>query len=143
MLVNEVLGPFNHGFHYDDWANAKLAAHEFLKLKAANRQLTTYGAVANHVSHIIELRGPNGRGILTNKMARFCGELSVESDHQGRGMITAIVGNKANIMPGQGQHDGFFDLAQMLGRPVNMNNESSCKICWATELVRVFSIHSH
>ena len=58
------------------------------------------------------------------------GQISVEEDAAGRGMLSALVVHKDDGMPGP----GFFDLARRLGR--NVENKERC---WADEARLVLS----
>lgn len=57
------------------------------------------------------------------------GQLSEESDEEGKGMISALVVHKEDRRPGK----GFFTLAKTLGRDV-----SDADKCWSDELKRVY-----
>lgn len=133
-----IMGMFNHGFTAEDWTAAKAEAHAFLAAKRQQRALTTYGELADNVTRV-KLRGSNG-GILTAIMSHFCGELSIESYHAGRGMISALIGSRPassrllSAMPSK----GFFILATQLGYNVDPEDEASCALFWVKELSKVF-----
>jgi hypothetical protein len=57
------------------------------------------------------------------------GQLSEESDEEGKGMISALVVHKEDGRPGK----GFFTLASALGR-----NVSDPDKCWSEELKHVY-----
>jgi hypothetical protein len=61
------------------------------------------------------------------------GQISTEEDAAGRGMLSVLVVRQADGMPGQ----GFFDLAERLGRDV-----SDRERCWADETRSVLN-HRH
>jgi hypothetical protein len=62
-------------------------------------------------------------------LAAMLGEISQESDAQGRGMLTVLVVHKTGDMrPGP----GFFELAKRLDRDV-----SDIDRCWVEEFKRV------
>jgi len=61
------------------------------------------------------------------------GQLSEESDAEGKGMISALVVRKENDRPGK----GFFTLAKELKRDI-----SDPEKCWSDELKRVYAAFS-
>ena len=63
------------------------------------------------------------------RMFHLLGEISVEEEKAGRGMLTAIVVHKSGDMqPGP----GFFELAKSLGK-----DTSDVLVCWVNEFNRV------
>jgi hypothetical protein len=58
----------------------------------------------------------------------FLGQISVEEDAAGRGMLSALVVHKDDGKPGK----GFFDLAKTLGRDVTDEDR-----CWNDEVKTV------
>lgn len=134
MLLSEIpqMGAFNHPFTPEAWAAAKREAHVFLNAKAAARALTTYGELADNVT-AINMRSPSGHGLMVVVIARFCGELSVESDHEGRGMISALIGSVEYPMPSE----GFFTLAGWLGYDISPSLANRAEF-WVEQLDIVF-----
>ena len=60
----------------------------------------------------------------------FLGQISIEEDAEGRGMMTAIVIHKSgDCKPGP----GFYELAQFLGRDVSKLDQT-----WITEINKVY-----
>ena len=61
------------------------------------------------------------------------GQLSKESDAEGKGMISALVVHKEDERPGK----GFFSLAKDLGRDI-----SDPEKCWSEEVIRVYGAYA-
>jgi hypothetical protein len=62
------------------------------------------------------------------------GDISVEEDTGGRGMLSVLVVHKiGDQKPGR----GFFELAQRLGRDV-----SDTDACWVQELQTIYQVHA-
>lgn len=69
----------------------------------------------------------------SHALHEMLGEISIEEDTGGRGMLSVIVVHKVGDQkPGR----GFFELAQQLGR-----DASDTDACWVTELSKVYRVH--
>jgi len=111
-------------FHYtkDEWDRGKAEMRRILEGVAARKDVTTYSELASKMTTIhIEAYG--------RPMDYMLGEIAVEDDASGRGLMTALVKHKTGDMaPGV----GFYTIAEQLGR-----DTSDRDICWITELKRV------
>jgi len=107
-----------------DWHGAKVEARDALeKIAKTHRAPVHYGDLTRKIRSIIfEADGHDFHGLL--------GQLSEESDQEGKGMISALVVLKDDERPGK----GFFTLAKELGRDVLDPDK-----CWIAELNRVYS----
>jgi len=112
----------DYGFSGRDWDAAKDEAKAILIDVARRKGRIAYSELANQIQAIeIEAHDP--------RMFHLLGEISVEEDKAGRGMLTAVVVHKSGDMhPGP----GFFKLAKSLGKDTSDN-----LACWASEFNRV------
>jgi hypothetical protein len=112
----------NYGFSGADWDAAKNEAKAALIDVARRRGRIAYSELASQIQAIeIEAHDP--------RMFHLLGEISVEEEKAGRGMLTAIVVHKyGDMQPGP----GFFDLAKSLGK-----DTSDVLTCWVKEFNRV------
>lgn len=112
----------DYGFSGSEWDMAKDEAKSYLIDKAKNKSRVAYSELAEQI-HAIDIEAHDPR------MFHLLGEISVEEDEAGRGMLTAIVVHKSGDMqPGP----GFFELAKSLGK-----NTSDILACWIKEFNHV------
>lgn len=90
------------------WEKAKEEILTVLIETAKKKQVIYYGDLAKHIVSII-IEPP------FRELADMLGELSIDEEYAGHGMISAIVVNKEEGVPG----DGFFTLAEGLGYDVS------------------------
>jgi hypothetical protein len=112
------------GHKLELWDAAKAEAKGVLeKLAKAQHPPTFYSELNRKISAIsFEPDGHDFHGLL--------GQLSKESDQEGKGMLSALVILKDDARPGK----GFFTLASELGRDISDKEK-----CWIGELDRVYS----
>ena len=112
----------DYGFSGPGWEAAKKEATDILVDVARRKGRIAYSELANQI-HAIDIEAHDPR------MFHLLGEISVEEDEAGRGMLTAIVVHKSGDMqPGP----GFFELAESLGK-----DTSDILACWVSEFNRV------
>jgi len=117
----------NYGFSDSQWSAAKQEVKEILSKRAKVRGMMPYSELVSKMT-TISLEAYDQR------LFHLLGEVSIEEDTAGRGMLTVIVVHKlGDMQPGQ----GFFELAESLGR-----DTSNILDCWITELKKVHSIWS-
>jgi hypothetical protein len=111
------------GHQVELWSTAKTEAKGVLERVAkAGRDLIFYSELNRKITSIrFEPDGHDFHGLL--------GQLSGESDEEGKGMISALVVHKEDRRPGK----GFFTLARALGRDVSDPDK-----CWADEVKHVY-----
>ncbi len=112
----------DYGFSGPDWDAAKDEAKAILIEVARRKGRIAYSELSGQIQAInIEAHDP--------RMFHLLGEISVEEEEAGRGMLTAIVVHKSGDMqPGP----GFFELAKSLGK-----DTSDILACWVNEFNRV------
>ena len=110
-----------YGYPSDMWNRAKDEALRALMEEARRGSPIFYSDLTKHISSI-------GFGPHDYAFHHLLGEISVEEDAAGRGMLSALVVHKEDGMPGQ----GFFDLARQLGRDIGDRVQ-----CWVQETKRV------
>ena len=112
-----------HGYLDSEWDQAKEEAKAALR-KIARKQGTI--SYADLITKIDAIKfEPNAKEYLD-----FLGQISLDEDDAGRGMLTAIVTHPEGArMPGP----GFFDLAAYLGRKT-----ADRATFWSDELKRVY-----
>ena len=116
-----------YGYSLDEWERAKQEMKEILIERAKVRGMIPYSELAARIK-TINIRPES------YAFAAMLGEISMEEDQAGRGMLTVIVVHKSGDMqPGP----GFFELAQELGR-----DTSDILRCWVDELKRVHAYWS-
>lgn len=96
-----------YGFPMKAWNEAKKEAFEILQGVAAGKGLITYGDLAQRVTAVTFKEED-----LPFALPHLIGELSMDEDAVGRGLISALVVNSVTNVPG----NGFFELAEHLGR---------------------------
>ena len=112
----------DYGFSGPDWDAAKDEAKAILIDVARRKGRIAYSELAGQIQVIdIEAHDP--------RMFHLLGEISVEEDEAGRGMLTAIVVHKSGDMQ---PVPGFFELAKSLGK-----DTSDILACWVSEFNRV------
>ena len=111
-----------YGYSGSDWEAAKDEAKSILIEVARRKGRIAYSELAVQIQAInIEAHDP--------RMFHLLGEISVEEDEKGRGMLTAIVVHKSGDMqPGP----GFFELAKSIGK-----NTEDPLVCWINEFNKV------
>lgn len=114
-----------YGFTDEAWAAAKREeAREALIARAKVRGMMPY-------SELVKYIGSFCFDAYDQRLFHLLGELSVEEDAAGRGMLSAIVVHKTGDMePGP----GFFELAARLGRKTSDKTK-----CWVEEIKRVYA----
>jgi hypothetical protein len=107
----------------EHWISAKREATETLIECARQRRCIPYSDLVLRIQSLnLEAHDP--------RLFKLLGEISIEEDAAGRGMLSVVVVHKHGDMhPGP----GFFDLAEMLGR-----DTSDILRCWIRELNYVF-----
>jgi hypothetical protein len=116
------LNPF--GFTEAQWSAAKAEAKGILAEHAKRRQMVPYSDFVRKL-HSIRLEHHDPR------LFHFLGEISVEENEAGRGMLTALVVHKhGGMQPGP----GFFELAKKLG-----HKTSDIEKFWIDEVKKVFA----
>jgi hypothetical protein len=111
------------GHRKELWDKAKKETQTVLEktAKAKSRPIF-YGELSRNIFAInFQPDGHDFHGLL--------GQLSEESDQEGKGLISALVVHKEDERPG----NGFFTLAQELGRDISDKEK-----CWIAELARVY-----
>ncbi|MES0489582.1 MAG: hypothetical protein ABUK01_06310 [Leptospirales bacterium] len=105
-----------------DLLKAKDEIKDILKQNASKRAMIPYSdLVANLQSMRLEAHD--------TRLFRLLGDISVEENEEGRGMLSVIVVHKhGDVQPGP----GFFELAKQLGR-----DTSDILQCWVDELKKV------
>lgn len=116
-------GPdFDHGFSTPQWNAAKAEARDLMIARARLRGMIPYSELVSAMT-TVRLDAFDAR------LFHLLGEISIDEDAVGRGMLSVIVVHKlGDMQPGK----GFFELAQHLGR-----DASDLLACWVTELHRV------
>lgn len=116
------LNPF--GFTETQWNDAKAEAKALLAECARKRQMIPYSDFVRKLRSIkLEHHDP--------RLFHFLGEVSVEENDAGRGMLTALVVHKhGDMQPGP----GFFELAKKLG-----HKSGDIEKFWISEVKKVFA----
>jgi hypothetical protein len=115
-----------HGFGQGAWERAIEEATIVLKRRARSGQTIAYSDLATQLS-AIRLDAHDLR------FAHLLGDISVEQDEAGFGLLTVLVVHKGgDFKPGP----GFFELAASRGRDVN-----DIDLCWTDEFRRVVVAH--
>ena len=116
-----------YGIAQSDWDAAKEEARQLMGARAKVRGMIPYSDLA---------RGITAANFVAHDQVLFhlIGQISIEEDSAGRGMLSVVVVHKyGDMQPGP----GFFDLAKQLGR-----NTSDILKCWVDELHRVHAVWS-
>ena len=116
-----------HGFPEAAWNAAKEEARRVLIDRARVRGMIPYSELANQITSI-EI------GAHDPRLFHMIGDISIEEDAAGRGMLSALVVHKhGDMQPGP----GFFELAKRLGRDTEDILE-----CWVAEMRKVHAVWS-
>jgi len=94
-----------YGFSIEKWEEAKEEIRKILIARAKSQNLISYSELASQIM-TIEIE-PHAYAL-----HEMLGEISIDEDNAGRGLLTVLVVRKGNMMPGQ----GFFNLAESRGR---------------------------
>ena len=107
-----------HGYPHETWERAKSEGKTILAARAKRGKTIAYSEFVNQLTTVrLEPRDI--------RLAHLLGDISVEEDSAGRGMLTVLVVHKSgDLKPGP----GFFDLATRLGR-----DTSDELACWVEE----------
>ena len=104
------------GFERDCWERAKEQMQDALICNAREEQPIYYSDLVAKVDAIqLDLGTDKDRGAL----GRLLGEISKETDGEGKGMLSAVAVSKDAYMPTY----GFFNLAKELGYEVGDKTE--------------------
>jgi hypothetical protein len=116
------------GYPEAQWTRAKTEAKQVLIERARVGGLIPYSDLVQYIHAIaIEAHDP--------RLFNLLGQISVEEDEAGRGMLSVIVVHKVgDQQPGP----GFFELAKQLSR-----DTSDTDACWIQELNRVHAYWSN
>lgn len=116
-----------YGIAQSDWDVAKRQARTIMIERAKVRGMIPYSDLAASIT--AARLAPHDQ-----RLFHLLGEISLEEDSKGRGMLSVLVVHKSGDMqPGP----GFFDLAKRLGR-----DTSDIMKCWIDELHRVHAVWS-
>ena len=111
------------GHSRDRWDKAKAEAWTILEKIAKTKRKPIFYSELNRKISAITFQ-PDG-----HDFHNMLGQLSEESDQDGKGLISALVVHKEDERPG----NGFFTLAKELGRDVSDREK-----CWIAEVDRVY-----
>ena len=115
-----------YGIPSELWMQAKEEALKLIRDAARRRSTVTYTEVSQAITSA--QIGPHDYA-----MAALLGEIASEEDDLGRGLITALVVDKAESQPGV----GFFNLAK--GRGYNVSDKDEF---WIEQMNRVYDSYS-
>jgi len=117
----------HHGFPEAAWNAAKEEARRIMIDRAKVRGMIPYSDLAKQITSIkIGAHDP--------RLFHMIGDISIEQDAAGRGMLSALVVHKhGDMQPGP----GFFELAERLGR-----DTKDILRCWVTEVHKVHAVWS-
>ncbi len=116
----------HHGVPLELWNDLKAEIARELTIVARRQSTIAYSDLVRRISTF---------GLEANSRAlhEILGEISVEENEWGRGLLSVVVVHKQGEQkPGQ----GFFTLAANLGRDV-----SDKEACWIDELKHVYQCH--
>lgn len=112
-----------YGYPLDQWEQTKADMTRVLSIRAREARTITYSELSREV---LPLRLPPD----SYALAAMLGEISEESDADGRGMLSVLVVHKdGDGRPG----GGFFELAAKLGRAAGSDHD----LLWIEEMNRV------
>ena len=111
-----------YGYPAEVWESAKREAIRAIVAEGRKGLTIPYSILAGRISSI-------GFGPHDFAFHHLLGEISVEEDAAGRGMLSALVVHRDDGAPGS----GFFDLARSMGRDVRDQDRF-----WSDEVRRVF-----
>lgn len=118
---------YMYGFTREQWKAAKAEIRQILIERAKLRGMIPYSDLAYQIQSVT--LNPEAYALF-----EMLGEISLEEDKAGRGMLSVIVVHKSGDMqPGP----GFFKLAKKLGR-----DTSDILSCWIAELKKVHAYWS-
>ena len=104
------------GFERDSWNLARDQARSALIASARNEEPIYYSDLVAKINAIrLDLGAHKDRTAL----GRLLGEISTQTDEEGKGMLSAVVVSKDANMP----TGGFFNLAEDLGYQVGDKTE--------------------
>jgi len=127
MLGAEIRKMSTYGFSQAEWDAAKQEARTLMIARAKVRGMIPYSDLAKKIK-AVRLEAHDQR------LFHLLGEISLEEDAAGRGMLSVIVVHKSGDMqPGP----GFFGLAKQLGRYT-----SNILKCWVEEVKKVHAVWS-
>lgn len=116
----------HHGVPLHLWSNTKEKIRKVLEDIARRRSLISYSDLVGRVKSVPLT--PDSRAL-----HEMLGEISIEEDIGGRGMLSVLVVHKVGDQkPGR----GFFELASRLGR-----DATDTDACWVSELNVVYRVH--
>jgi hypothetical protein len=118
----EVISDSTYGYPLNAWEQAKKEAIRAI-LTESSKGPVSYSDLAKRIRRINF--DPHDYAF-----PHPLGQISVEEDAAGRGMLTVLVVRQEDGMPGS----GFFDLAQRMGRDVRDKER-----CWSDEAKLVLS----
>src|SRR5438067_1021315 len=118
FVMCEIISDSTYGYGTREWERAKGEAVRAIVSKACHNDLPIYYSQLTPKIRSIAF-GPHDASF-----HHLLGQISVEEEAAGRGMLSVLVVTKADGMPGP----GFFDLAQRLGRDVRDKVR-----CWSDE----------
>ena len=118
----ELISDSTYGYPLKVWEQAKKEAIQGI-LAGASKGPVSYSTLAKRIRSI---------NFDPHDFAfhHLLGQISVEEDAAGRGMLSVLVVRQEDGMPGA----GFFDLAQKMGRDVRDKER-----CWSDEAGLVLS----
>lgn len=120
----EIISDSTYGYGEQEWERAKAEAVRAILARACRNELPIYYSDLTHEIRSIPF------GAHDSSFHHLLGQISVEEEAAGRGMLSVLVVTREHGMPGH----GFFDLAQRLGRGVNDELR-----CWSEETNLVLS----
>ncbi|MCL6442743.1 MAG: RNA polymerase sigma factor region1.1 domain-containing protein [Alicyclobacillus sp.] len=116
-----------YGITDEQWKSAKEEIRKILISRAKLRGMIPYSELADKLETV--RLTPD-----SHALHEMLGEISVEEDAAGRGMLSVIVVHKyGDMQPGP----GFFRLAKSLGR-----DTSDLLRCWVDEVKHVHAVWS-
>ena len=119
----KIIAGETYGYGSDVWEQAKREAIQAIVAQARRGSPISYSELTKHIRSIDF--DPHDYAF-----HHLLGEISVEEDAAGRGMLSVLVVHKDDGMPGP----GFFDLAKDLRRDVTEKER-----CWSDETRLVLS----
>ena len=117
-----------YGYPESVWAEAKAQARAFLSAVALQPgRLVTYKETAAAITAI-------RFAAHDHPLHNLLGQISIEADADGKGMLSSLVVDARTMFPGT----GFFGVAKDLKRPVRDKDTF-----WQNEVHRVRAAHTH
>jgi hypothetical protein len=124
QLSLEKLRTITFGFPQSQWDAAKHETREQLIAVAKRPGTITYGELASKIRSISFATDDD-------PFHKLLGQISIEENDAGRGMLSALVVYKGGPLEGR-PGPGFFDLARLLGRHITERDQF-----WTEEFGRV------